>query len=139
MQTLRLAAWISRTGLYLVLPSGPHPYGGTPLHPRRFFRTTLARRHRQKPMAEIFTPPYRRKGSLLSWKFVPHIAPALQELVGERVAEMLPALQSIFREGLNPSRSVKEALDRLIDARKRPNHPIAVSHWDRAGHVVGGR
>ena len=79
------------------------------------------------------------KDLYLSWKFVPHIAPALQELVGERVAEVLPALQSIFWEGLNPSGPVKDALDKLTDARQRSNQPIAVSHWDRAGHVVGGR
>jgi hypothetical protein len=76
------------------------------------------------------------KDLYLSWKFVKYIAPALQELVEERVTEVLPALQSIFWEGLNPSGPVKVALDKLADARQRP---IAVSHWDRAGHVVGGR
>ena len=79
------------------------------------------------------------KDLYLSWKFVPHIAPALQELVGESVTEVLPALHSIFWEGLDPSGPVKVALDKLSDARQPPNHRIAVSHWDRAGHVVGGR
>jgi len=79
------------------------------------------------------------KDLYLSWKFVPHLAPALQELVGKGVTEVLPALQNIFWEGLNPSGPVKEALDKLTDSRQRPNRPIAVSYWDRAGHVVGGR
>jgi hypothetical protein len=77
------------------------------------------------------------KDLYLSWKFVPHIAPALKELIAERGTEVLPALQSIFWEGLNPSGPVKVALDKLSDAR--PDHPIAASYWDRAGHVFGGR
>ena len=79
----------------------------------------------------------RVKDLYLSWGFVSHIAPALQDLVGNIVT--LPALQSLFWEGLNPSGPVKEALDKLTDARQRFNHPIAVSHWDRAGYAVGGR
>jgi len=85
---------------------------------------------------EFLQPFTSVKDLYLSWKFVPHIAPALRELFGERVTEVLPALQSIFWEGLNPSGRVKDALDKLTDARQRS---IAVSHWDRAGHVVGGR
>lgn len=76
------------------------------------------------------------KDLYLSWKFVPHIALTLQELFGEAATEVLPSLQSIFWEGLSPSGPVKEALDKLTDVRQRP---IAVSYWDRAGHVVGGR
>lgn len=76
------------------------------------------------------------KDLYLSWKLVPHIAPALQELVEETVTEVLPALNNYLWEGLNPSGPVKEALDKLTDARQRS---IAVSYWDRAGYVVGGR
>jgi hypothetical protein len=65
------------------------------------------------------------KNLYLSWEFVPHIAPALKELFGERITDVLPALQSIFWEGPNPSGPVKEALDKLTDVRQRP---IAVSH-----------
>jgi hypothetical protein len=85
---------------------------------------------------EILHPFTCVKDLYLSWEFVPHIAPALKELFGERITDVLPALQSIFWEGPNPSGPVKEALDKLTDARQRP---IAVSHWDRAGQVVGGR
>jgi hypothetical protein len=39
MQTVRLAAFVSGAGLQLVLPSGSHSRGGTPLHPEdRFSR-----------------------------------------------------------------------------------------------------
>ena len=41
-----------------------------------------------------------------------------------------------FLGGAQPSGPVKEALDELTDTRQRP---IGVSHWDRAGYVVGGR
>jgi hypothetical protein len=76
------------------------------------------------------------KDIYLSWKFVPRIAPALQELVGDRVTEVFPALQSLFLEGLHPSVPVKEAIDKFTGARKLSECPIAVSHWDGAGHVL---
>jgi len=82
---------------------------------------------------EFLQPFTRVKDLYLSWGFVSHIVPALQELAGERVTEVLPALQSLFWEGFNPS-----GLDKLTDARRRSNHPIAVSNWERAGYVVGG-
>ena len=43
-------------------------------------------------MAGNFLSIYR---GYLAWEFVPRIAPALRELVGERVAEVLPALQAL--------------------------------------------
>jgi len=81
------------------------------------------------------------KDLYLSWKSVPYIAPALKELGGggERMTEVLPALENIFWEGLDPAGPVMEAFDKLTDARQRSDHPITVSHWDRAGYVVGGR
>ena len=45
------------------------------------------------------------KGLYISQEFVPHIAPALQELVGERVTEVLPALQTLFLEETTPTRT----------------------------------
>jgi hypothetical protein len=40
--TVRLAAFVSGAGLQLVLPSAPHPCGGTPLHLWGVFTTTVA-------------------------------------------------------------------------------------------------
>ena len=68
----------------------------------------------------------------LSRDITSRIAPALQELVGERVTEVLPALQSLFLEELRPSGLVREAIDKFVAARRHSNRPtIVVSHWDR--------
>jgi len=66
----------------------------------------------------------------ISREFLPHIAPAFQELSGERVTEVLPALQSLFLEELHPSGTVHEAIEKFVAARKLAGYPIAVSHWD---------
>jgi hypothetical protein len=65
-----------------------------------------------------------------SSKSVPIIAPALEELVGETVTEVLPALQTLFLERL-PSKPVQEAIERFVSARQVSSHPIAVSRWTR--------
>ena len=67
----------------------------------------------------------------VSREFLPRIAPALQELAGEPVTEVLPALQSLFLEVVNPSGPVREAMDKFVAARHLAGHPITVSHWDR--------
>ena len=67
----------------------------------------------------------------LSEKIVPLIAPALRELVGSRVTEVLPALQCLFLEGLHASGPVLEAISPFIAARRLSTHPIVASCWDR--------
>ena len=64
----------------------------------------------------------------ISQEFVPRIAPTLQGLVGGRVTEVLPALQTLFLEGTLPS-GVQETVDNFVAARELVGHPIAVSHW----------
>jgi len=54
-------------------------------------------------MAGTITPIYHCETLYLSREFAPRFAPALQELVGERATEVLPALRSLFLE-LHPSR-----------------------------------
>jgi hypothetical protein len=66
----------------------------------------------------------------VSREFVPRIAPAFQELAGERVTEVLPALQSLFLEEFSPSGPVLEAIGKFVAARRLAGHPIAISHWD---------
>jgi hypothetical protein len=80
---------------------------------------------------EVLHPFTSVKNLYLSWELMPSIAPALQELVGERVMEVLPALQSLFLEDLHPSGPVQEAIGKLVAARQLAGHPIIVSHWDR--------
>ncbi len=79
---------------------------------------------------EVLHPFTSVKNLYLSWWLTPSIAPALQELVGERVVEVLPALQSLFLEELCPSGPVQEAIGKFVAARQLTNHPITVSHWD---------
>ena len=71
------------------------------------------------------------KNLYLSWQFVPHIAPALQELTGERTTEVLPALQNLFLGGFQPSEPVHEGIARFISARQLINRPVVISIWDR--------
>jgi hypothetical protein len=79
---------------------------------------------------ELFHPFTTVKNLYLSRDFLPRIAPILQELVGERVTELLPNLQSIFLVDLLESEFVPEAMRRFIAARQLSSHPIAISYWN---------
>ena len=59
-----------------------------------------------------------------------HYALALRELAGERVTEVLPALQNLFIEGLEPSGPIQEALGRFVAARQLSGLPVTVHSWD---------
>ena len=59
----------------------------------------------------------------------PRIAPALQELVGIKVTEVLPALQTLFLEGPLPSGLFQDNIEQFVAARQLSGHPIAVSRW----------
>jgi hypothetical protein len=72
------------------------------------------------------------KDLYLSEKIVPLIAPALQELVGEEMTEVLPALQCLLLEGLRTSGPVMEAIAPFIAAREQSTYPIVASRWERA-------
>ena len=60
------------------------------------------------------------------------IVPALQELAGDRITEVLPALQNIILEpaDLEPG-PFRESFWQLVAARRLTGHPIAVSRWER--------
>ena len=60
---------------------------------------------------------------VLSHGSTPRVAPALQELAGENVIEVLPMLQNLHLEGLKRSKRVKEAIRQFIAARQ---HPVTV-------------
>ena len=62
-------------------------------------------------------------------EFVPRIAPALQELVGERVTKVLPVLQTLFIMDPLPPGPVKEAIGQFVAARQLAGHTIAVTNW----------
>jgi hypothetical protein len=79
---------------------------------------------------EFFHPFTAVKNLYVSKKFVRCIAPALQELVGERVTYVLPALENIFLGELLPSGPVQEAIGQFVAARQLLGHPVTVSHWN---------
>jgi len=53
------------------------------------------------------------------------VAPALQELTGERATEVLPAVQN-FVLYTHSGRPVKEAIEEFIAARQLCGHPVTV-------------
>jgi hypothetical protein len=66
----------------------------------------------------------------LSVLFTECIAPALQDLVGERVTCVLPALKNIFLDLEEPQpwdpSGILDSIDMFVAARRDHGHPIAV-------------
>ena len=71
------------------------------------------------------------KNLYLSKEFARRIVAALQELVGGRTTEVLPTLQNIFLEEVEPGGRVQEDIGRIVAARQLSGHTITVSHWKR--------
>jgi hypothetical protein len=120
--------------------------GGSVVFPRSLIPTvkhlyilegTLSRTYWQdnegSEWLEILRPFTAVKTLYISRRFVPHIVPALQGVTGERVTEVLPALQTLFLEEPIPSGPVQEAVEQFVAARQLSSHPIVVSHWERIG------
>ena len=68
------------------------------------------------------------KNLYLSKEFAPRIVAALQELVGGRTTEVLPTLQNIFLEEVEPA---GQDIGKIVAARRLSGHTITVSHWER--------
>ena len=78
---------------------------------------------------EIFHPFTAVKNLYLPEKFLPSIAAALQELVGGRTTEVLPIMQNIFLERLQPSKPIEEGIQKFVAARQLVSQPITISRW----------
>ena len=74
------------------------------------------------------------KNLYLSEEFATRIAPVLQELVGDRTTEVLPALRNMFIEGFEPG-PAQEGIRQFVDARLLAGHHVAFSRWDRKKRV----
>ena len=59
-----------------------------------------------------------------------YIGHALQELTGNGMTEVLPALETLFLEGHQPSGPVQEAVGLFVTSRQLSGHPVAVHNWD---------
>ena len=79
---------------------------------------------------QLLRPFVAVKNFYISEKFVPLIAPALRELVGERITEALPAMECLFLDGLRASGPVRDAIGPFIAVRQPTTHPIIASYWD---------
>ena len=86
---------------------------------------------------EIFHPFSTVKNLYVCKEFTQCIASALQELVGKRVIDALPALESLFLEELQPSGPVQEAIGHFVGARQILGHPVTVSQWNRTPSMFG--
>jgi hypothetical protein len=66
-------------------------------------------------------------------EFARRIASTLQDLIGERErgTDVLPALESISLEGLQPSGPIQEDIGKFVSARQLSCRPITVSPWER--------
>ncbi|KAF8485933.1 hypothetical protein DFH94DRAFT_850046 [Russula ochroleuca] len=85
---------------------------------------------------ELLHPFTTVKNLYLSDKIAPLIAPALQELNGDRTTETLPILQNIFLEGFQLSSGpIQEGIGQFVAARQVTNHPTAVTCWERKWNV----
>jgi hypothetical protein len=82
---------------------------------------------------ELLHPFAAVKNLYLSKKYIPRIAPALQELVGARTTEVLPTLENIFLRGFQPSGPLQEGIEKFVAARQLISHPVAVSRWKAWG------
>jgi hypothetical protein len=81
---------------------------------------------------ELLRPFTAVKALYLSRIFAPHIAPALEELVGERVPEVLPALQTLyFEEPLVYGTVFGDTVGLFVASREVVGHPVSISQWER--------
>jgi hypothetical protein len=77
---------------------------------------------------DILRPCINVKDLQLSEKVAPCVAPALQELTGERVQEVLPTLQDIFLHDFKASRPVEEGIRQFVARRQFSGHPVAIHY-----------
>jgi hypothetical protein len=80
---------------------------------------------------ELLLPFTAVKNLYLGEHFAPGIAAALQDLVGARIAEVLPSLQHIFVDKLGPSGHFQENIREFVAARRLSSHPVAISIWNK--------
>jgi hypothetical protein len=71
------------------------------------------------------------KNLYVSVGYVPYIVTALQELVGGRTTEVLPALENVFLEQFRQREPLREGIEKFVAARQLISQHVAVSHWDR--------
>jgi hypothetical protein len=69
------------------------------------------------------------KNLYLSEDFSRGIAAAVKELTGSRITEVLPSLENIYVQELEPLGPFQENIGQFVAARQLSDHPITVSNW----------
>jgi hypothetical protein len=77
---------------------------------------------------ELLRPFTTVKDLVLDELVISSVSSSLQELVRERVTEILPALQNIFLERSRSSGLVPEGIAKFIAARELSSLPVIVHH-----------
>jgi hypothetical protein len=80
---------------------------------------------------ELLIPFVSVKSLYVSELLGPRLACSLQELNGGRVTEILPALQNLFIEGLQPSGTELEGMKAFVATRQFSDHPVVLQRWER--------
>ena len=78
---------------------------------------------------ELLRPFTGLKSLYMSEEAAPRIARALQVLIGERLTEVLPALETLFLYETT-SGPVQEGIAEFVSARQLSGHPITISYCD---------
>jgi hypothetical protein len=87
---------------------------------------------------DLFLPFAAVKNLYISTQLLQRIAPALQELTGERTTEVLPALENVLSDGFQPSKPVPEGFRKFISARQLITRPVTTSIWQRSDPRLPG-
>jgi hypothetical protein len=77
---------------------------------------------------ELLHPYTAVKDLELSRQLVRHVIPALGQLTGERLTEVLPALQTLSLPGPQPSGRVNKAIRKFTAARQLSGRPVAIHY-----------
>ena len=79
---------------------------------------------------ELLRPFTSVKCLYIPYAFEDGLVPVLQGLIGERVTEVLPALQTLFFQDSPKNGGIQEVIGPFVAARQLSGHPIGVAHWD---------
>lgn len=78
---------------------------------------------------ELLRPFNAVKRLYLYGKVALRVVPALKELTGQTVTDVLPVLRNLFLLLPEPSEPVQEAIGQFVAARRLSGHPVTVHRW----------
>ena len=81
----------------------------------------------------LFYPFIAVQSLYVSKKLGPLVAPALEELTDEGATTVFPNLRTLFLEELQPSGSVREAIEAFVATRWLSDHPVAFQQHLNSG------